>query len=487
MAKSKRNENCPFKNECERICTHLVRQEECDYYIANYIPEEFRNPKWKQDIELTEQKLKDQREIVYIPISKLHPHPNNPRKDLGDLTELADSIKRNGVLQNLTVVPHGERGTEYTVIIGHRRRAAAKKAGLTELPCIICEMSEKEQKYTMLIENMQRTDLTIPEQSYGIQEMLDFGESVEDISSATGLSQTTVRRRAKIARYDKDKVQDSFDRGATIFDYEKLEKIKDPELRERVLDSIGTNNFESDLKKAMQEETRAAIIVEVEKFLNSFAIPIQGEVSTASGKKYIKYFGTTSMPDLIYPEDRESIKYYYTNTSVGNYYLYRDKTKEELAEDKKDDKERIAHNEKRAKYQEVAQRAYELRYDFVKGLLVPMAKIELLLDFVFRSILERENRYYNTVQNEKFCELLGKQYDGRISYIVDENDIDIRKALLYAAYLNFDDRGNECYISYNDFAYTKNEKLDIIYDFLISLGYQMSDEEAAWREGTLEL
>ena len=45
--------------------------------------------------------------IVYIPIEKLYPHPDNPRKDLGDLTELAESIKEKGVLQNLTVVPRG--------------------------------------------------------------------------------------------------------------------------------------------------------------------------------------------------------------------------------------------------------------------------------------------------------------------------------------------------------------------------------------------
>ena len=67
-------------------------------------------------------------EIKYIPVSKLWGHPDNPRKDLGDVTELAESIKVNGVLQNLTVVPLiGEitkkwDGESYRVIIGHRRR-----------------------------------------------------------------------------------------------------------------------------------------------------------------------------------------------------------------------------------------------------------------------------------------------------------------------------------------------------------------------------
>lgn len=70
-------------------------------------------------------------EIKYIPVKKLWQHPDNPRKDLGDVTELAESIKVNGVLQNLTVVPLiGEitkkwDGESYRVIIGHRRLAAA--------------------------------------------------------------------------------------------------------------------------------------------------------------------------------------------------------------------------------------------------------------------------------------------------------------------------------------------------------------------------
>lgn len=81
-------------------------------------------------------------ELTYLSVDKLHPHPDNPRKDLGDLTELTDSIKVNGVFQNLTVVPEGDG---CTIIIGHRRCAAAKAAGLTEVPCIVTEMSEREQ------------------------------------------------------------------------------------------------------------------------------------------------------------------------------------------------------------------------------------------------------------------------------------------------------------------------------------------------------
>lgn len=97
-------------------------------------------------------------EIRMIPIGKLWPHPENPRKDLGDLTELAESIRVNGILQNLTVVPwfseltwqpcddpKAQEEMGYRVVIGHRRLAAAKQAGLKELPCVIRQMYHDEQ------------------------------------------------------------------------------------------------------------------------------------------------------------------------------------------------------------------------------------------------------------------------------------------------------------------------------------------------------
>ena len=145
--------------------------------------------------------------ITQIPIGELYPHPDNPRHDVGDVTELAESIRAKGILQNLTVV-RGRKGTDeeidhikkfydtltgdtkiereamqeiqeqienrwvatgYTVVIGHRRLAAAKLVGLTELPCAIVEMTHREQIQTMMVENMQRADLTVYEQANGFQ------------------------------------------------------------------------------------------------------------------------------------------------------------------------------------------------------------------------------------------------------------------------------------------------------------------------------
>ena len=121
-----------------------------------------------------------------ISIDNLKNHPRNIRKTYGDLKELTASIKEKGVLQNLVVVPDPKNEGKYLVVAGNCRLRAAKKAGLTELECVIAEMSEQEQVLTMLVENMQRNGLSIAEEAAGIQMCLeDFGMKVADVAKAT--------------------------------------------------------------------------------------------------------------------------------------------------------------------------------------------------------------------------------------------------------------------------------------------------------------
>ena len=103
-------------------------------------------------------------------------------------------------------------------------------------------MDKKTQVATMLLENIQRNDLTVYEQAQGFQMMLNLGETVSDISEKTGFSETTVRRRTKLLELDQEEFKKSTERGATLMDYAKLEKIKDINLRNEVLAKIGTNN-----------------------------------------------------------------------------------------------------------------------------------------------------------------------------------------------------------------------------------------------------
>lgn len=185
--------------------------------------------------------------VVEIPIEQLMNHPRNIRKAYTDIDDLADSIKARGIMQNLTVVPAEDKQGLFYVIIGNRRLQAAKKAGLKSLPCaIVWDMSEREQFSIMVTENMQRADLTIEEQAESFQLMLDLGETVGTIHEKTGLSETTVRHRLKLAelgiealrkRRKKEEDTSSHYLQLTLEDYAYLEKIKDVEVRRSILDS----------------------------------------------------------------------------------------------------------------------------------------------------------------------------------------------------------------------------------------------------------
>ena len=90
--------------------------------------------------------------LTTLHISDISPHPDNPRKDLGDLEELSESIAKNGIMQNLTVVPVDEDNPDkYICLIGHRRLAAARKAGVYEVPArIVFGLTHKDQVGIML-------------------------------------------------------------------------------------------------------------------------------------------------------------------------------------------------------------------------------------------------------------------------------------------------------------------------------------------------
>lgn len=195
--------------------------------------------------------------IMYLKLDSLVPHPQNPRKELGDLTELADSIKAVGVMQNLTVVPEDEEWNSFRIVIGHRRAAAAGLAGLEEVPCVVIEhMDEKEQLATMLLENIQRSDLTVIEQAEGFQMMIDIGSSITEISRRTGFGETTIRHRVKLLELDKKLLEEKLPQ-MKINDMIYLEKIKDPKRRENVLELYGGSaNFAQRVDQEAQEEAQ---------------------------------------------------------------------------------------------------------------------------------------------------------------------------------------------------------------------------------------
>ena len=213
---------------------------------------------------------KTESKIVMIKTQRLRHHPDNPREDLGDVTELADSVKKNGIMQNLTVIPI-EGTEEFYVLIGNRRMEACLQAGLEEVPCkIVSNISKKEQVGIMLEENMQRSDLTIIEQAEGFQMMLDLGETVDSISEKTGFSKATVYHRVNIAKLDKkilaDKKDDEGFFQLSMNDLIELEKVKDMNERNRILqETSGGRDIQWRVQQAVRNANRERNVKEIKK------------------------------------------------------------------------------------------------------------------------------------------------------------------------------------------------------------------------------
>lgn len=198
-------------------------------------------------------------DITLIPTDLIDPHPHNPRRDIGDLTELVDSILAQGIRQNLLVVPAGSdavtieagRATRFRAVIGHRRLAAAKLAGLAEVPAVVDpHLGEAEQLELMLVENLQRQDLSPIEEAKGYQDLLDLGIKVREIVKTTGRAEKTITGRLRLLALP-DAARERVHEGqASLKDAAEMQWVvenadpkKDKKLLKELGEALGTHNF----------------------------------------------------------------------------------------------------------------------------------------------------------------------------------------------------------------------------------------------------
>lgn len=442
--------------------------------------------------------------IVQIPVKLLHHHHDNPRKDLGDLTELTESIKAKGVLQNLTVVPYWFKLTGvgcddpkeqakmgYLVVIGNRRLEAAKKAGLKSLPCIIAKMTPAEQVQTMLLENMQRNDLTAYEQAQGFQMMMDFGDTLEEVAEKTGFSKSTIKRRLEWAKLDGDSMKSVEGRQFTFADLDKLSQIDDIGTRNEVLCEIGTNNFDCKVQAAVKAQETEKKTKEWREALNARgAIEVGYSEIWDNGKyTYVEpgYFDIFGDIGASLKRLDENTQYYY-GFNYGSVYLRKEKQVNETVDPAQEERNR-REEERRATIdvlEEAFERAYDLRVHFAGALTE--AAIKKKTEILIAAIIEKNwSRGYTRTEDETFTDVIGIVGD-----IEDYEDIeDVTKAypyrslLAYALYTLGDRADINCHNYYGQ--YTGNQGLERIYKLMTALGYEMSDEEKELLSGKSEL
>lgn len=437
--------------------------------------------------------------LVYIGVDNIHENPNNPRQELGDLSELVESIKKNGLMQNLTVVAMDEP-EQYMLLIGHRRFAASKEAGLKELPCMIMtDKTDNEQMAIMLEENMQRADLTISEQAQGFQMMLDLGETEDSIAEKTGFSKTTVKRRLEIAKLDKNtldaRVKDE-DFQLSITDLFALQKVSSIEKRNEILENArDSRDLVWKAESAARNEKRDAVKDKLIQLLNDFGVEeapekISQELYNSNKWRTVKDFSLDEdIDEISFDEDYENGTTWYYYISYANIKVLakvKKEKKEKTPEDIEKDRIQAQIKELRSIFQNMYQREIEFVQLVADGKIADIKKKDVLKEKLW-NILENHGGYYI---GKKYAIAMWLNYENSYDVKDEEKEIysekydklPMHKRMLMCALKAI----NDCNPIGYDGTY-KTEDLEFInsmLEILDAYGFLITEEEQQIIDGT---
>ncbi len=223
------------------------------------------------------QKLKTYMEtgrVVFLPARAIRPNPAQPRKCFREeaLTELSDSIRHHGILQPLSV---RRVGSGYELIAGERRLRAAQMAGLTEIPCIIMSMDDKESGLAAMVENLQRQDLDFAEEASAIARLMElWGMSQEQAARLLGKSQSAVANKLRLLRHSKPVLEKLREENLTERHARALLKIPTEPEKLRIIERIARQGMsvartEQYIEQLLEGREEKNAPVNVHGFLNS--------------------------------------------------------------------------------------------------------------------------------------------------------------------------------------------------------------------------
>ncbi len=153
-------------------------------------------------------------ELQMLALNELQPGKYQPRRDMCQvaLEELATSIRQQGIIQPIVVRSLESGG--YEILAGERRWRAARLAGLNKIPCLVKEVADKEAMAIGLIENIQREDLNVIEESRALQRLIEeFGFTHQSVAEAVGKSRSTVSNLLRLAQLN-DEVKQLVEHGS---------------------------------------------------------------------------------------------------------------------------------------------------------------------------------------------------------------------------------------------------------------------------------
>ena len=212
--------------------------------------------------------------VVFLPAKAIETNPDQPRQVFSEesLRELAESIRRHGILQPLSV---RRTATGYQLIAGERRLRAGILAGLTELPCLLMRLDDQESGAVSLVENLQRQDLDYIETAQGIQTLMArYTMSQEQVARLLGKSQSAIANKLRLLQHSRPVLEQLRQTGLTERHARALLKLKTDTQKLQAITEIRRQNMtvakaEQYIDSLLQQKQEKVPKANVGAFLNS--------------------------------------------------------------------------------------------------------------------------------------------------------------------------------------------------------------------------
>lgn len=266
------------------------------------------------DTKIPKEEEKLEGEVVQqIKITEIEPNPDQARKKFDDekIEELSNSIKQYGVIQPIIVMP---RDGFYQIVAGERRWRAAKRAGLTEMPCLVRTKTEQENREISLIENIQRENLNPIERARGLRQLLDdYGLSQQALADKIGMSRSNLTNSVRLLNLDPRVIDLVLEHNFSERQCRSLMRIQDPDKQYKMALGIVENGdcsdeldrkIDNELKLPKRDAEKAekyrAIYKDIEdSFQGFFGTKVKLQAGKRKGKIVIEYSSNDDLERIL--------------------------------------------------------------------------------------------------------------------------------------------------------------------------------------------
>jgi len=239
-------------------------------------------------------------------LDAIDPNPAQPRRrfDPAALAQLADSIRRHGVLQPVVVRRAGGR---YELVVGERRWRAAREAGLERLPAVVADVAPRDRLELALVENVQRNDLNPIELALAFRALTESGATQDQVGERVGLDRSTVANHLRLLELPRELQEDVEEDRLSMGHAKALLQVSNPErrrfLRDRIVaEQLSVRSAEEAARTASSAGSRRrrprptpALAPDAQQLVDSLRDRLQTSVRVVGqmgrGRIEIDYFG----------------------------------------------------------------------------------------------------------------------------------------------------------------------------------------------------